>query len=177
MSSEIVTLNMDGREVSAPAGTTLLQVARRNGIPIPTLCYHEAVSAYGGCRLCLVELVRDSRSKLVVSCLYEVEPGLVVKTNSERVRDTRRMILDLLLAQCPHSEVIQDLAREYGLEKSSFPSPDENNLCMLCGLCVRACQEVVGVNAISLVDRGTNREVSTPFSEPSQTCIGCGSCV
>jgi NADH dehydrogenase/NADH:ubiquinone oxidoreductase subunit G len=172
----MVTLNIDGRQVQAEEGMTILEVARENGIEIPTLCYHEGLEPYGACRLCMVEIARGSRSRLVASCLYPVEEGLEVKTSSDRVMSTRRVIMELLLARCPESEVIQKLARQMGVEKTPFRSEDENELCILCGLCVRACQEVVGVSAISLVDRGTAREVAPPFLDSPTECIGCGSC-
>ena len=98
----------------------------------------------------------------------------MVDTNSERVSNNRKMIMELLLARCPNNKVIQDLARKLGVEKTSFKL--EDNQCILCGLCVRVCEEVVGVAAISLVGRGTQREMASPFYEPSDVCIGCGSC-
>jgi len=170
----MVTLTIDGRQLQAEAGTTILEAARDNNIYIPTLCFNEAVKPYGACRLCLVEITRGKRERLVASCLYEVEEGLVVKTNSERISSNRRMLMELLLARCPNNREIQDLARQLGVEKTDFRLEDEN--CILCALCVRACTEVVGVSAISLVGRGTNRQMATPFYEPSDVCIGCGSC-
>jgi bidirectional [NiFe] hydrogenase diaphorase subunit len=170
----MVKLTIDGREVQAEEGTTILEAARENNIYIPTLCYHEEVTPYGACRLCLVEVTRNSRQKLVASCLYEVAEGLKVRTNSERIASNRKMLMELLLARCPNNKAIQDLARRLGVEKTSFKLDD--NQCMLCALCVRVCQEVVGVSAISLVNRGVDRALATPFYEPSDVCIGCGSC-
>jgi NADH dehydrogenase/NADH:ubiquinone oxidoreductase subunit G len=170
----MVTLTIDGREVQAEEGTTILETARENNIYIPSLCHHEEVTPYGACRLCLVEVARNGRERLVASCLYEVAEGLKVKTNSERIANNRRMIMELLLARCPNNKAIQDLARQLGVEKTSFKLDDEQ--CMLCALCVRVCQEVVGVSAISLVNRGVDRQMATPFYEPSDVCIGCGSC-
>jgi len=172
----MVTLTIDGLDIQANEGMTILEVARDNGIDIPSLCYHEAVAPYGACRLCLVEIAKGGRSRLVASCLYPVEEGLVVNSKSERVMNTRKMTVELLLARCPKSKVIQDLAHSMGIDKTRFTPEDEDNKCILCGLCVRVCQEVVGVSAISLVNRGTKREVAPPFYEPSTTCIGCGSC-
>lgn len=170
----MVTLTIDGREVEAEKGATILEVARGNNIYIPSLCYHEELAAYGACRLCLVEVAKDGRQRLVASCLYPVEEGLIVNTTSKRVIDTRRMIMELLLAKCPNNKAIQDLASQLGVNKTSFKL--EDNQCILCALCVRVCQEVVGIATISLVNRGVNREVATPFYEPSDICIGCGSC-
>jgi len=170
----MVTLTIDGRKVQAEEGTTILEAARENNIYIPSLCHHEEVTPYGACRLCLVEVARNGKERLVASCLYEVAEGLKVKTNSERIANNRRMIMELLLARCPNNKAIQDLARQLGVEKTSFKL--EDNQCMLCALCVRVCQEVVGVSAISLVNRGVDRQMATPFYEPSDVCIGCGSC-
>jgi len=170
----MVTLTIDGREVRAEEGVTVLEAARENNIYIPSLCYHEEVVPYGACRLCLVEIAKNGRQRLVTSCLYQVEEGLIVKANSERIIDNRRMIMELLLARCPNNKVIQDLAKQLGVEKTSFKL--EDNQCILCALCVRVCQEVVGVSAISLVNRGVDRQMATPFYEHSEACIGCGSC-
>jgi len=170
----MITLTIDGREVQAQEGATILEVAREYNIYIPTLCYNDAVEPYGACRLCLVEVVKDGRQRLVASCLYPVEEGLIVKTDSERIMANRRTIMELLLARCPNVPVIQDLAQRLGVEETPFRLEDKT--CILCGLCVRACQEVVGVSAISLANRGVNRELTTPFYEPSEACIGCGSC-
>ena len=170
----MVTLNIDGREIQAEAGKVILEVARENAIYIPSLCDNEGVAAYGACRLCLVEIVTNGRERLVASCLYPVEAGLIVKTKSERIMANRKMLMELLLARCPNVPVIQDLAKRLGVDKTTFKLEDER--CILCGLCVRACEEVVGVSAISLASRGVDRELATPFYEPSDACIGCGAC-
>ena len=173
----MITLNIDGRELKAEKGQTILQVARENGIDIPTLCYHEALEPYGACRLCVVEIFKGGRSRIVASCLYPVEEGLEVKTSSPRVLDNRKMILELLLARCCKNKVIQELAAQMGIEQPLFkPEYLEDNDCILCGLCVRACEQVVGVSAISLVNRGITKEVAPPFFEAATACIGCGSC-
>ena len=116
----MVTLTIDGRKVQAEEGTTILEVARENNIYIPTLCHHEEVAPYGACRLCLVEVTRNGRERLVTSCLYEVAEGLKVKTNSERIASNRKTLMELLLARCPNNKAIQDLARQLGVEKTSF---------------------------------------------------------
>ena len=170
----MITLTIDERRVQAEEGATILDVARDNNIYIPALCSNEAIKPYGACRLCLVEIVTNGKERLVASCLYPAEEGLIVKTNSERIMNNRRMIMELLLARCSDSEVIQDLARKLGVDKTPFKL--EHKKCILCGLCVRACEEIVGVSAISLVNRGVNREVATPFYDKSDACIGCGSC-
>lgn len=172
----MVTLTIDGREIQAEEGAMILEVARAHNIYIPALCYHEEVASYGACRLCMVEIVTNGKERLVASCLYPVEEGLRVKTNTEKVNNVRRIVAELLLARCPDSEVIQELAGKLGIDKPSFRLEEGNRKCILCALCTRVCQEVVGVSAISLVNRGVDRQMTTPFNDFSEACIGCGSC-
>lgn len=172
----MVRLTIDGREFQAEEGRTVLEVANENGIYIPTLCYHEEVSPYGACRLCMVEVARKGRKRLVASCLYPVAEGLVVKTESPEVSSIRRTVIELLLARCPDSEVVQEMAHALGVGEPSFRPEEDNHKCILCALCTRVCQEVVGVSAISLVNRGVDRQMATPFYDLSEVCIGCGSC-
>jgi NADH dehydrogenase/NADH:ubiquinone oxidoreductase subunit G len=173
----MVTLTINGLELQAEEGQTILQVARENGIDIPTLCHNEAIEPYGACRMCIVEISKGKRARIVTSCLYPVEEGLVVKTDSPRVISNRKMILELLLARCSKNKVIRELASQTGIEQPSFKSEDlEDNDCIVCGLCVRACEQIVGVSAISLVNRGITKEPASPFLGPAADCIGCGSC-
>ncbi|MFC1983610.1 2Fe-2S iron-sulfur cluster-binding protein [Chloroflexota bacterium] len=175
-----VHLTVDDKEIIVSGGQTILEaVQRMPGIgDIPHLCYHPAVKPYGACRICTVEVSEDGGSKFrfVASCLYPVKEGLVVKTNTEKVRRLRKGIIELLLARCPNVKRIQELAEEYGVEKPRFVLGDQD--CILCGLCVRACQEIIGKSAISLVNRGIYREVAAPFYayELTEECIGCGDC-
>ena len=171
---KMVTLTINGRKIKAEEGATILEAAQENNIYIPTLCHHEEVSDYGACRLCTVEVTKNGRQRLVASCLYEVADGLKVETDTERVNTNRQMLMELLLARCPNNKAVKDLAHKLGVEKTSFKLDD--NDCMLCALCVRVCQEVVGVSAISLVNRGVDRALATPYFEDSNVCIGCGSC-
>lgn len=175
----MVNLTIDGREIQAQEGLTVLEVAQERGIDIPTLCHNEALEPYGACRLCLVEITtKNGRNRLVTSCLYPIEEGLVVNTSSERVMANRKSLIELLLARCSGEKVIQDLAKQMGVEKVPFkPEYVERENCILCALCVRACREVVGVSAISLANRGVHREVAPPFLDTATACIGCGSCV
>lgn len=174
----VVHLTVDDKLIGVSGGQTILEaVARMPGIGnIPALCYHPAVKPYGACRICTVEVIEGSRSRFVAACLYLVKEGLVVRTNTERVRKLRKGIIELLLARCPNVKRIQELAEEYGVEKPRFVLGDQD--CILCGLCVRACQEIIGKSAISLVNRGIYREVAAPFYayELSEDCIGCGDC-
>lgn len=172
----MVTLIINDCDVQVPEGLTILQAAKQLSIEIPTLCYHEALAPYGACRLCLVE-IKAPQPALVTSCTYPVEEGLVVQTDSEWVKRTRKVVLELLLARCPTSKVIQGLARSLGVEETRFPLVGmKEELCFLCGLCVRVCREVVGRSAISFINRGPIRTVETPFKIASEECIGCGAC-
>jgi NADH dehydrogenase/NADH:ubiquinone oxidoreductase subunit G len=171
----LVTFTMNGHEVQAPEGTTILDVCHRDGIDIPTLCWNEALSPYGACRLCLVEVRYNGRKRLVTSCLYEVWEGLTVETDSEWVLKNRRLIMELVLAEVPDHPRIKEMARSMGVEKTRFPIKDTG--CILCGLCIRACEEIVGLSCIAFANRGHRREVVTPFKDPSTTCIACGACV
>lgn len=172
----MINLTIDGRNIQAEEGQVILDAAREAGIDIPTLCHNESLPAYGACRLCMVEVSKKGRKKLVASCLYQAEEGLEVATGTERVLAVRKLVLDLLLARCPDSEVVREMAREQGVTETSFEAETDGNNCVLCGLCTRACQDVVGASAISLVNRGVNRQVATPFFALADTCIACGSC-
>lgn len=173
----MVTLTIDGKEIQAKEKATILEAAREHSIYIPTLCVNDALSPYGACRLCLVEITKRGRQRLVASCLYKVEEGLVVKTNTERVANVRRTVMELLLARCPQSEEVKQLAAKLGVEPSPrFAVENGDNFCVLCALCTRVCSDVVGQSAISLVNRGVDREVTVPFYDNSDACIACGSC-
>lgn len=172
----MIRFTMDGQEFQAEEEQTILEVARRAGIRIPTLCYHPALEPYGACRLCTVEVKWGRRASLETACTYPVREGIEVYTMSEAVVKARAMILELLLARCPNVPIIQDLAREYGVEKSRFKTDDPDEDCIMCGLCVRICNEVVGAGAINFSDRGITRVVGPPFLQKTRTCIGCGAC-
>jgi coenzyme F420-reducing hydrogenase beta subunit len=172
-----ITLKIDDKEVKAKEGATILDVAKSMGINIPTLCYHKALSPFGSCRVCSVEIVdKRGRKRLVTSCNYPVEEGLVVFTKSEKTIKTRKALLELLLARCPKVPMLKEMAAEYGIQKPSFWVADEEEDCILCGLCTRVCDELVGVHAINFAKRGVEREVTTPYHALSDECIGCGAC-
>jgi heterodisulfide reductase subunit A len=172
----MIKLTIDGQPFEAKEEQTILEVARRAGINIPTLCYHPALEPYGACRLCTVEVRWGRRVSLETACTYPVREGLEVLTMSDAVLRTRRMILELMLARCPNVPVIQDLAREYGIERSRFKTDDPDEDCILCGLCVRVCNELVGAGAINFSERGISRVIGPPFLEETETCIGCAAC-
>jgi len=172
---ELVRLKIDGVEVEARKGETILQVAERLHIGIPTLCHYRFVKPYGACRICSVEVTIRGKSRFVPSCSYQVRDGIEVQTRSEAVINHRKMLLELMLARHSDVPVVRKLAKEYGVDTTRFEEmPSEQ--CILCGLCVRVCSEIVGANALTFVKRGTERYVSTPFEGESDTCIACGAC-
>jgi len=171
----MVKITIDNQIVEAEPSSTILDAASKVGIYIPTLCYHESLSPSGSCRLCVVEIATNGKSELTAACTYPVEEGLQVETNSEKIMKARKLAIELLLAQRPHSNRIQELARKLGIEKPSFTLAEKE--CILCGLCVRACHEIVGADAISFIAQGLNRDVDESFVKHSEIkCIGCDSC-
>ncbi len=172
----MVKLIIDGQEIQAEEGQTILEVARANGIEIPTLCYHPLLEPYGACRLCVVEVVANGRLGLQTACTYPVEEGLTVLTRSPAVVEARRVVLGLLLSRCPNVELIQNLAREYGVTEPPFPTDTPEERCILCGHCVRTCHELVKADVLNFSERGIERRVGPPFLEKTRLCIGCGAC-
>lgn len=167
-------ITIDGRKVEASEGERLLDVCKREDIFIPTLCDHPDLKPYGVCRICIVEWERGSWSKIVTSCNFPVRDGQIFRTNSEKVVRERNMIMEFTLARSSRTPEIIALAKKLGIEKARFPSKDEG--CILCGMCIRVCSEVVEANAISFAKRGPVRTISSPFSGEATDCIGCGSC-
>lgn len=188
----MIKLRIDNKDVEIQENKTILDAARDINIKIPTLCYNKYLKPFGGCRMCLVEItgpMTGGRKKLVSSCTYPVQEGLVVSTNSENVKENRKFVIELYLAQCPDTEEILKLARDNGIPVDDESSLDpvgryliyrakrrKHTKCILCNLCVRVCTEVVLRNALSIANRSTEKHVTTPFDSISETCIGCGSC-
>ena len=171
----MIELTINGLKLSVEKGTTLLEAARFLGFPIPTLCHMDGLTPYGACRLCVVEIGEDSKARLVSSCTYPAEGGLKVRTASSRVMRARKMILELLLASCPQSKTIQDLASAYEVRQQRFKQ--EYDTCILCGLCVRMCEEQMMAKAIGFRGRGEHRSIGTPFDVQSDVCRLCGGCM
>jgi len=180
----MINLTIDGRKVEVEQGTTVLEAARMTGIHIPTLCYHESLPPYGSCRFCVVEVTRRGRTRMYASCTLPAAEGMEVATATENVIKIRRILAELMLARCPNSEPVIKLAAELGVEKTRFPRPltNENCLigehgeCILCGMCVRLCDDVMKVGALAFEGRGGYRTVTTPFREASEVCRSCGAC-
>ncbi len=169
-----IIIQIDGKEVKATEGMTILEAAQSTGIFIPTLCHHEKLEPYGACRICTVEAEVRGWTKLVAACLYPVEKDLIVRTRSKKVDKIRKMILEFLLAHAPNSPQLQELAQEYGADKGRFEK--EASFCILCGLCVRYCAEVKKKNAIGFVDSGARREIRFIPEVAAMECINCKEC-
>ena len=167
---------LNGRQRTAREGTTVLETAREAGIDIPAVCAREPLQPYGACRLCIVEAREKGRkrSRVVASCLFPVKEGLEVKTDTAKIRKLRKFLLELLLARSPHAPYVKELAARYGVTKPRFSKLDDN--CILCGLCVRVCSEVVGANAIGFSQRGIYRKIDSPFGIDHSRCLACGAC-
>ena len=171
--SEIL-LQIDGKEVRAKEGMTVLEAAQGEGISIPTLCHHEKLEPYGGCRICMVEIEVRGWTQLVVSCVYPAEENLVVRTRTEKIDRIRKTILELLLAHAPDAPELQKLAQEYGADKNRFEK--DASFCIHCGLCVRYCAEVKKKNAVGFVDRGIRKEISFIPEISAKECWDCKEC-
>lgn len=172
----MINITIDGKKISAPEGLTILQVARDNAIRIPTLCSNDGLEPYGACRLCVVQVRSGSMVTLETACTYPATEGLIISTDAPEVIKARRLVLQLHLARCPNVGIIKELAAEYGIERPAEYLRLENEYCILCGLCVRACHEVVKAGAISFSGSGKDKKVDTPFGLEAEDCIGCGSC-
>ena len=171
----MVPFMIDGQRVEGKEDGSILEVALDAGIEIPHLCHNESVNPYGACRLCLVEVSRKGRSRMTTACTYPVLEGIEVFTQTEKVLRARRMILELILAMCPGDALIQEMAREMGIQEVRFKKEEKD--CILCGLCARVCDEVVGAHAIQFASRGDRREMIPPFGGEATSCIACGACV
>lgn len=169
-----VLLHIDGKEIEAEAGATILDAAKSADIFIPTLCHHEVLEPYGACRICVVEVEAGGRKMLSAACVRPVEQDMVVKTRTAEVDATRKILLEQFLAHAPDSEALLALAPEYGADKDRFEK--QSSFCILCGLCVRYCIEVAKKNAIGFYDRGATREIRFIPEVAAAECKDCKKC-
>jgi NADH dehydrogenase/NADH:ubiquinone oxidoreductase subunit G len=169
-----IRMQIDGNEVRAKEGTTVLEAARGAGISIPTLCHHDELQPYGGCRLCIVEVETHGGKTIVASCVHQAEADLVINTRSDKIDRIRRSILELLMAHAPDSPPLQELAVEYGADKSKFEQ--EASFCVHCGLCVRYCAEIKEKHAVGFIDRGIRKEISFLPEIAATECNDCKEC-
>ena len=200
-SVRVVTLTIDGQAVSAREDETIIEVARENRIPIPSLCYLEGLTIWGGCRLCMVEVAGSNR--LLAACSTRVAERMVISTSTEKLHHYRRMIVELLFAERNHVCSVcvsnghcelQNLAQKCGVDHVQVPYRSahypvdsshemfrlDHNRCILCTRCVRVCDEIEGAHTWDVMGRGTDCRVITDLNRPwgeSDTCTGCGKCV
>jgi NADH dehydrogenase/NADH:ubiquinone oxidoreductase subunit G len=172
---EYVQLTIDGAKIRAIRGTSVLDVALEYGICIPHLCHKKDLTPIGVCRLCIVEVVRGSKSKITTSCTLEAEEGMVILAHSEKIRKIRRNIAEMLLAEAPNSRAIQDIALLCGVKKVRYPVRNES--CVLCGLCIRACSEIWRSKSLGFTGRGKERHVALPFDKRPEFCKRCDACI
>ncbi|MCB2212069.1 bidirectional hydrogenase complex protein HoxU [bacterium] len=199
--ASIKTFKINGRDLSGRSNETILQVARDNGIEIPTLCYLEGLTPVGACRMCMVEI--EGSSKLHAACVTQVREGMVVRTDSERLRKYRRMVVELMFSEREHICAVcvsnghcelQMLAEQLGITHIRYPRLEQklsvdashdrfiqdDNRCVLCGRCVRVCGEIESAHTWDIMGRGVSSRVITDLDQPwgdSETCTRCGKCV
>jgi heterodisulfide reductase subunit A len=175
----MVTIKIDSTEVQVPEDTSILQAAEKAGVWIPTMCHSDLFEPYGVCRLCSVEVVKGKRSRLVTSCNYPVRDGITVLTNSDKVKWIRKVIMELMLSRWPNVKVVKEMAERLGISKPRFESLERDeaqDACILCGMCVNICRDLVKASVLGFKSRGIKREVVLPFNQKSDACIVCGAC-
>jgi bidirectional [NiFe] hydrogenase diaphorase subunit len=177
-----VEVTINGKKYPAEEGEILLAVAIREKIAIPHLCYEASLGPYGACRLCMVEVEKHGKREMTTSCTLHAADGLDVITDTPEVVKHRSILFELYLAEAPKSEIIRKMAARYGVVKTRFlkkldPLDPLGEKCVLCGLCVRACNEIMGAGAINFINRGPYTVVNTPYFEATDDCFGCGACV
>jgi heterodisulfide reductase subunit A len=194
--SDRVTITVDGRTADVARGTTILNAARQVGIAIPTLCNLRGLPPYAACRVCLVELETPRGPRYVASCSHPAEQGSVVHTDTQQVRALRQTMLELMLAQAPESHELAEFAVKLGVRSTPFEKGVRNHCCealsgsfqkmvpdtfstfscVLCGLCVRVCGQLMGRGAVNMVGRGAERKVAPAFGQQTDQCQACGAC-
>jgi bidirectional [NiFe] hydrogenase diaphorase subunit len=175
----VPVVNIEGKTVTVARESTILQAAQKAHVWIPTLCYNPTFSTSASCRICMVEILGDNGApgRLVTACNYPVRRDISVSVSSERAARVRKGVMQLLLARSPESAELRELARRMGVEGTPYPKVTESQRnCILCGLCVEVCEEVIGASAIGFAGRGVERAVASPFRQASETCIACGAC-
>lgn len=173
----MLSIVIDDRRFQCHPGQTVLQVARENGIDIPTLCHHPGIPDVGACRVCLVEVGAPGRTSVMASCTLPVVQDLQIRTETPAVQQTRRTIVELILARAPQSHTVRALATRCGVEQSRFKATGQTYNCVLCGRCVRVCESRLGAEAITYAGRTNQRTISAAFRKASRSCAACGACV
>jgi bidirectional [NiFe] hydrogenase diaphorase subunit len=170
----MLEVTIDGKKIEVEEGTILIDAARKLGVDIPVLCFHPAITPYGSCRVCSVEVKLGKRTRIVTSCNYPIRQEMEVSTTSDRVKSLRKLLFELMLARSPKVPMLQKMAAKYGATEARFELEDDS--CILCGKCVQVCDQVLGIAAIDFSGRGVEEVVGTPYGESSHACIGCGAC-
>jgi len=176
----MVTINIDGQHIEVVDDTTILKAAEKAGIWIPTMCHSDYFEPYGVCRLCSVEVVRGKRSRIVTACNYPVRGGMTVHTNSARVKWIRKLIMEFMVSRWPNVKVVREMAESLGIGAPRFVSLERDeaeNACILCGMCVNMCNDVVKAGVLGFAHTGIERKVVLPFGQKTDRCIVCGACV
>lgn len=174
--SELINVTIDGVACTCEKGEYVYDVAKRNGIRIPTLCRHDAFENHRACcRICIVEVETRGRTKIVTSCVYPIEEECEVRTNTERILEERAVLYALLGHRAPEAKLIGKMSRSLNMDGFERFVSIDGEKCILCGLCVQACDSL-GTGAISTVNRGTDKRVDTPYAAASLACVGCLSC-
>lgn len=173
--SEYVTLTIDGARIRVPCETSVLDAALDYGICIPHLCHVRGVTSLGACRICIVEVVKNGKSKVTASCTLEVEEGMVILAHTPKILEARKNIAEMLVAEAPNSRAIQDIAVRCGVKKVRYPFRRKN--CVLCGRCVRVCSEIWRSKSLGFVGRGSQRRVALPFDQRPEFCKRCNYCI
>ncbi len=177
MNHKLIEIPVDDRFIKGFYGQPLLPLLRKEGFDIPSLCHHDSVAPYGGCRICLVEIIdKKGRKKLTTSCNFPVMESIRVRTESEEITRHRKMVLELMIARAPKTPVLEELCKKYGANQNRLEFPCFTEPCILCGLCVRVCNEVVGAGVLTITGRGAKKRIGTSFGELPDSCIGCGLC-
>ncbi|MCD6353552.1 MAG: (2Fe-2S)-binding protein [Proteobacteria bacterium] len=173
--SNYVNLTINGAKIKTPKGTSVLDAALEYGICIPHLCHMEDLTPLGACRLCIVEVIENGKSRVTASCTLEAKEGMTVLAHTEKILKARKVIAEMLVAEAPNSRATQDIAVRCGVTKVRFPF--RNKSCILCGKCVRVCTEVWRSKSLGFVGRGKDRHVALPFYERPDFCKRCWSCI
>jgi heterodisulfide reductase subunit A len=175
----MVTVKIDGIEVQVPVDTPILKAAEKAGIWIPTMCHNDLIEPYGVCRLCSVEIVRGKRTRIVTACNYPVREGLTVQTNTDKIKWIRKLIMELMISRWPNVKVVKETAEKLNVPTSRFECLEKDeaeDACILCGMCVNVCRDLVKAEVLGFANRGIAREVVLPFEKKSDQCIVCGAC-
>ncbi len=171
----MINITVDGQKKMAKEGATVLETARSLKIDIPTLCYHKDLTPFGSCRLCMVEIKSNGKWKLTTSCTTPLTEGMEIRTGTEKVKESRKFAAGMLYYKYPGDKTVRQIAAKLGVKVDG--SKPETEECVLCGLCVRACREIVDAGALKFEDRGLDRNVEEPKLDfDPAACIGCGSC-